>query len=231
MKNFIPAGREISNLLLIDEAVAKAVWGEEPMVEATVASDGKVVLDRSWRELRGISAVRQEAEVALKAALASGRLSGFVYSPARNLYLRIPVSYWPLHWPFDALLKVKGDETGLDPSTQEQPLVMEAADLGAWEKVVAHLRPAQGSDGTAPSHGQPRLAVVGRRKGDETYPEDAEIVRRVIALCDDENIMVSKALNRLVSEISPVDQGDDTSKKRRIRGKVQAVRPDLTRRN
>ena len=67
----------------------------------------------------------------------------------------------------------------------------------------------------------------GRKKGQDTYAGDARIVERIISLCDDGGLTLPKAINQMVPEMEPTHL-DDASKKKRIRPKVLALRPDLT---
>lgn len=70
------------------------------------------------------------------------------------------------------------------------------------------------------------VSKAGRKKGQDTYPEDAAIIVKIITLCDEQGLSLPKAINQLIAEVAPVHL-DDASKKKRIRPKVLAQRPDL----
>lgn len=74
---------------------------------------------------------------------------------------------------------------------------------------------------------QAAIATTGRKKGQVFYEGDADMVGRIIGICDEQSRPLRTVINDLVREIEPVGQDNDASKKRRIREKVLAKRPDL----
>ncbi|WP_422057978.1 hypothetical protein [Sphingomonas sp.] len=98
-----------------------------------------------------------------------------------------------------------------------------------WRGYIARSR-RPGSEQRAPESSSEKPKKLGRPTGATNYPSDTEIVKRVIALCDEGEFTgkarLRHAIQSLVTEIEPPAL-DDEAKIKRIRPKVIALRADL----